>query len=227
MITPISLIWNFVKGAPDQHTQDALTWAYLWCININTNLLTNKQINIMIAPCKVCNPSSLLNALLAAFLSENWVLEIVTFIFFSFHRHQPSYIHTIKFTAWQIISVLFNIIINIDSIFNYNRLTMKHWRTTWKYPSELLLPSEKVNRPWPQILPARNSEVEHHIKCDSDIGHVQGKTWPTSLVLHPINSGENSMAMKPALWQTKNWAKSQRGVHPYFLSKRTCMNSPS
>ena len=80
---------------------------------------------------------------------------------------------------------------------------MKHWSTTWKYPSELLLPSEKVNRPWPQILPARNSEVEHHIKCDSDIGHVQDRTWPTSLVLHPINSGENSMAMKPALWQTK------------------------
>ena len=28
---------------------------------------------------------------------------------------------------------------------------------TWKYPSELLLPSENVKRPWPQILPALNS----------------------------------------------------------------------
>ena len=96
---------------------------------------------------------------------------------------------------------------------------MKDWSTTWKYPSELLLPSEKVNRPWPQILPARNSEVKHHIKCDSDHGHVQGRTWPTSLVLHPINSGENSMAMKPAL-KNKNWAKTQRQVSSLFLVKK-------
>ena len=92
--------------------------------------------------------------------TESW--KSSHFYLSSFHRHQPPY--QLKFTVLWIISVLFNIIINFDSISNYYRLTMKHWKTTWKYPSELLLPSEKVNRPWPQILPARNSEVEHNIK---------------------------------------------------------------
>ena len=47
--------------------------------------------------------------------TESWKSSHLYFS--SFHRNQPPY--QLKITAWQIISVLSNIIINFDSIFNY------------------------------------------------------------------------------------------------------------
>ena len=53
--------------------------------------------------------------------------------------------------------------------------------STWKYPSELLLPSEKVRRPWPQILPARNSDdndvFDDIIILGTYLLHISSHRW--------------------------------------------------
>ena len=110
--------------------------------------------------------------ILTTLLSENRVLEIYFIVITIIIRHNCCLVnHYNSLNSWKKIMVIVA------------------W-STWKYPSELLLPSEKVRRPWPQILPARNSDHNDVFADNGDYLYFLLFWGPTSFIFHPIDGGE-------------------------------------